>query len=176
MKVKVFLKDNWQTVLRVAFFVAIIATLTFIFYNSTLPPEASEEQSGAVGDFIATIIPPDTSIGNFIITYIRKIAHFSEYGLLGIEIAAYIVVFYKEKRVKRALTAFLVPVVVSFVDESIQILSDRGPSISDMWIDVGGFITFSLLAYGVCYLAYLVAKLICSYLKQRSHREEKSDG
>ena len=173
MKLSGYLKNNWQLLLRIAFFVAMGLTVAFIFYNSCLPPEQSSEQSGAVGDFIATIIPPDTDLGSFILTYLRKIAHFTEYGLLGIEIAIYVCIFEKKKKYKAALRALIIPLVVGFLDESIQIFSDRGPLISDVWIDVGGFITFSLLAYAAMFLGSLLYKFIMK-LRQESGAEREA--
>ena len=137
----------------------IAGTVVFIFVNSALPPEVSAEQSGTVGGIIAEIIPPDTDLGSFIQEYLRKIAHFTEYGMLGIEISL-LVFFYFKRRVLFGCSAAAVPFFVGFIDESIQILSDRGPSISDVWIDIGGFITFSLLSYAVLALGDITLKMI----------------
>ena len=137
----------------------IAGTVVFIFVNSALPPEVSAEQSGTVGGIIAEIIPPDTDLGSFIQEYLRKIAHFTEYGMLGIEISL-LVFFYFKRRVLFGCSAAAVPFFVGFIDESIQILSDRGPSISDVWIDIGGFITFSLLSYAVLALGDITVKII----------------
>lgn len=137
----------------------IAGTVVFIFVNSALPPEVSAEQSGTVGGIIAEIIPPDTDLGSFIQEYLRKIAHFTEYGMLGIEISL-LVFFYFKRRVLFGCSAAAVPFFVGFIDESIQILSDRGSSISDVWIDIGGFITFSLLSYAVLALGDITLKMI----------------
>lgn len=137
----------------------IAGTVVFIFVNSALPPEVSAEQSGTVGGIIAEIIPPDTDLGSFIQEYLRKIAHFTEYGMLGIEISLLVFSYFK-RRVLFGCSAAAVPFFVGFIDESIQILSDRGPSISDVWIDIGGFITFSLLSYAVLALGDITLKMI----------------
>ena len=137
----------------------IAGTVVFIFVNSALPPEVSAEQSGTVGGIIAEIIPPDTDLGSFIQEYLRKIAHFTEYGMLGIEISL-LVFFYFKRRVLFGCSAAAVPFFVGFIDESIQILSDRGSSISDVWIDIGGFITFSLLSYSVLAAGDITLKMI----------------
>ena len=137
----------------------IVGTVAFIFVNSALPPEVSAEQSGTVGGIIAEIIPPDTDLGAFIQEYLRKIAHFTEYGLLGIEISL-LVFFYFKRRILFGCSAAAVPFFIGFIDESIQILSGRGPSISDVWIDIGGFITFSLLSYAVLVSGYYIIKTI----------------
>ena len=112
-----------------------------------------------MSDIITSIIPEDTSLGKFIIEYIRKIAHFTEYGFLGIQVALYVTIF-GQKRLKFALSGYIIPFFVGFADETVQIWSDRGPSISDVWIDIGGFFTFSSLAYAVILLFLLVCKKV----------------
>ena len=155
------MKTKYVKSLRICFLVLILATLLFIFINSALPPETSSEQSGKVEDIITSIIPADTTLGEFLVKYLRKIAHFTEYGLLGIEFALMIMLL-SVKRGKCALLSLTVPFFVGFIDESIQILSKRGPSISDVWIDVGGFIFFGLIAYGVCFAVFFTVGKIKS--------------
>ena len=133
----------------------ILLTVAFIFYNSSLPPEQSSQQSGAVGGIIAEIIPPETELGGFIQKYIRKIAHFTEYGLLGIELAIFCVLF-TERKFLFSLRALFFAGAVALVDESIQIFSKRGPSVSDIWIDIGGYVFFSLLALAVMAVIRLI--------------------
>ena len=173
MNILGMLSKNRMTVLRVFLYLAMAATVIFIFVNSSLPPELSSEQSDAVGGFIASIIPPDTAVGSFILDNLRKIAHFTEYGLLGIEIAIYVTVFGEKKRVRRALSALPVPLFVGFTDETIQIFSGRGPEISDVWIDIGGFIFFSLLAYGGLALILLAVRLV--KYKQREKEDKATE-
>lgn len=151
--------------LRLVFYAAAIATVVFIFVNSALPPETSSQQSEAVSGIIAEIIPEDTPIGSFIIDNVRKIAHFTEYGLLGIIVSLYITV-YKKKRALWGLGSLALSLVVAFSDESIQILSGRGPSVADMWIDIGGFATYSLLTYGSAVAIYYLVKLAVHLVKQ----------
>ena len=144
---------------RIVLLILILATLVFIFYNSTLSGEKSGEASESVGNIIATIIPPDTTVGECIQDYIMKIAHFTEYGLLGIECALYISIF-KRRRIKWALASPLFALVTGFIDESIQIASKRGPAIIDVWIDIGGFIFFSSIAYAVIFAVWQTVKLV----------------
>ena len=145
---------------RIALIIAIIATIIFVFYNSCLSKEESSQQSNAVGEIIGVILPDDTDFKLFLLDNIRKIAHFTEYGLLGIEIAIYILI-YERKRWKMFTPASaLVPFFVGFIDETIQIFSERGPSISDVWIDIGGFVFFSSIAYLVGGLMLLVLDFV----------------
>ena len=143
---------NANKCLQTALIILIVATILFIFVNSMLPPSVSSEESSAVAGIVGRLIPPNTVVGHFIQEHIRKIAHFAEYGILGVEIAIY-VVLYAKNRARSALLNALTPFIVGFIDETIQIFSGRGPAISDVWIDVGGFAVFSVIVY----LNYVIA-------------------
>ena len=134
---------------------AMLLTLVFIFTNSLRPPEESMEQSDAVGGFFAFIFSPDKPLGKFVQDHIRKIGHFGEYGILGAEVAAF-VMFYLQKRREKALLSAPFAMCVAVVDETLQYLSGRGPAISDVWIDLGGFVSGSLLCYGIIMLVLRV--------------------
>ncbi len=149
------IKSKIKLALRWALLLSMLLTVVFIFANSLKSKEESSEQSSAFGDFIAEIIPPDSDLGKFIEEYLRKIAHFTEYGLLGIELALYIC-FYTKQRIRLALASLPLSFFIGFIDESLQYISDRGPSISDVWIDAGGFLLFSALVYAIYVLVYLV--------------------
>ena len=94
-------RDRILYVFRIFLIAMMLGTVVFIFVNSCLPPEVSSEESEAVGGFITSLIPEDTELYKFVKEYIRKIAHFTEYGMLGIEIAVYIML-YEKRRLPRA--------------------------------------------------------------------------
>lgn len=146
---------NAKKCLQILLIILIVCTIAFIFNNSLMPPDESGEQSSAVAGLIEKIFPAHTSLGAFIQKYIRKIAHFAEYGLLGIEIALY-VIFYSENKHKSALINTLTPFAVGFADETIQIFSGRGPQIVDVWIDASGFITCSAITYAIFAIAFAI--------------------
>lgn len=133
----------------------IALTLAFIFSNSLRTPEQSMEQSTAAQGFLAQILPPDTDLGGFVHNNVRKIAHFAEYGILGVEIAIF-VAFYLHKRIKMALMSLPTAACVALFDETLQHLSGRGPAILDVWIDLGGFALLSLVTYGVIWVVLTV--------------------
>lgn len=136
------------------------ATVIFIFVNSMLPPEKSQEQSDGIKDVIIEVLPDGSKAESFVEQYIRKVAHFTEYGLLGIELAVYLIFFEGRRRWLMALAPVL-PFFVGFIDESVQIASGRGPSIEDVWIDIGGFATFYLItlaAYGAVMLVIFAVR------------------
>ena len=142
-------------ILFVILIAMVVSTVAFIFYNSSLPPEKSSEQSSVVGDIIAGIIPPETEAGGFIQKYLRKIAHFTEYGLLGVELTL-LVLIYSKRRVRHFLLSLTAAVFVALTDETVQMFSKRGPSVYDVWIDVGGFVFFATLTLIVGCAVYLV--------------------
>ncbi len=129
----------------------IAATLLFIFIQSMLPPETSGAESDAVGEIIGEIIPPETKPGAFIQTNLRKLAHFMEFFFLGAEVALYVVFF--TKRSVFAWLSYPLALLSAFFDESIQMLSGRGPSIFDVWIDFFGFFVSASLTYAIFFTA-----------------------
>ena len=126
----------------------IIITLAFIFSQSALPPETSQAESEAVGGIIEEILPPETPAGAYVQKNIRKIAHFTEFALLGTELALFVVLFMK-KRWIFALVSYPAALITAFFDESIQMFSRRGPSIFDVWIDFSGFFVSASIVYAL---------------------------
>ncbi len=131
------------------------ATVLFFFIQSALPQEVSAAESNGISGFLESIIPSNTQIGKFFHDNIRKIGHFTEYGVFGVETALYILLFAKiskESLLSAAFGAFL----VAFADETVQIFSGRGPSIYDVWLDFFGFFVFAL---AVLLFASVLSKL-----------------
>ena len=133
--------------------ILIVATLVFIFGQSMLPTlesgKQSDKVSGALGSTAETLIGTGTAekqeqvenVKTFIQSYIRKFAHFFEYGLLGIEVALYVFFEYGIRGKKRfqkpfayklCLYAVVFCILAAFIDESIQILSGRVPAVVDI--------------------------------------------
>ena len=162
-------------ILRYVLLLVILGTVVFIFANSMLPPAKSAEQSDTVKDIIVEILPDDSKAESFVEEYIRKIAHFTEYGLLGVEVAVYLMLF--SRRSWRTLaTGLLTPFFVGFTDETIQRFSGRGPSIDDVWIDVGGFVLFYILALAVLFAILLAIKMIRAKINSNLNEREKKNG
>ena len=135
----------------IALMCLIIATLAFIFIQSMLSPDVSSAESGAVVNFLERFFSYDRPLGAFVLNNLRKIAHFAEYGVLGIEISLYICFFACDYR-RVAPYSVLFGHAVAFIDETIQIFSGRGPAILDVWIDTLGFITLSTACYTVFFI------------------------
>ena len=126
------------------YFILLCLTLCFIWGNSIL----SKEISGAISHFIADIIGGEqgsTDEGHHLV---RKAAHFLEFASLGAAFLLWARETIENKGTRLALCAFF-GVFVPLVDETIQIFSQRGPSLTDVWIDVSGYVTGALICFAV---------------------------
>ena len=84
---------------------------------------------------------------------VRKLAHFCEYGALGI-LAGALLLVKKESGIFRWSYALLCALAVAVIDESIQLLADgRGAQVQDVLLDTAGSLT-GLLA------VWLIAALV----------------
>ena len=86
---------------------------------------------------------------------LRKAAHFIEHGILGIEMFFLVMIIEKNrgssgKAALRPISLLLTlyfGMFVALVDETIQIFSSRGYSIKDVWLDISGYATFTVLLF-----------------------------
>lgn len=131
-------------VCRAVFGVAIVLTLAFIFAQSLLPPDTSSVQSGNVAKLLAEILDVNSPVVHFAVTNIRKIAHFTEYGVLGVWVALLFLTCESRTAAKGAVSIAF-GFGVGFFDESLQMLSGRGPTIADVWIDAAGYVFFGCI-------------------------------
>lgn len=108
--------------------ILIAVTVAFIWIHSMMPPDMSEDESG----FVVKVLEIFMGKGNVSELFIRKLAHFSEYCLLGLELMAYFGKF---------PTGAFHGLFVAAADETIQIFSGRGSSLLDVWLDCAGCVT-----------------------------------
>ncbi len=133
--------------------ILIVVTLGFIWGNSMLSAEDSSEISGSVLEFIENILErifpwysPSEAAGD---TLIRKLAHFTEFMILGIELTILIYRLLKKTLVLPPFCGLL----AALCDETIQIFSDgRGSLVSDVWIDFGGVLVGFILVVLISWL------------------------
>lgn len=138
-------KDRFRTCL----FVAVLITVGVIWLNSALPVPVSKAQSNMTESIIERVVPTETPFLEYIVGNIRKSAHVIEYGLLGIMVSLIFLVFPNRNKAhgengfcgltfQKFWNMISVPLAVAVTDESIQILSGRGPLITDVLIDMLG--------------------------------------
>lgn len=119
---------------RKVYGVLFVFMLCFIWGNSML----SREISGAISHFVASILggesgPSDE--GHFLV---RKMGHLLEYTALGVVSYLNFDLLIQD-RSRKYLVVSLIGVTTPLIDETIQIFSGRGPSLTDVWIDVLGY-------------------------------------
>ena len=86
--------------------------------------------------------------GNVTEFLVRKLAHFTEFFVLGLELLTFFA--YRKPLFPQAfLLALTHGFFAAFLDETIQIFSGRGPMIQDVWLDVCGFAVGASLMLGI---------------------------
>ena len=146
-KQKIKARDIWSLVLLVL----IVATFVFIWTNSMDSPEESNEKSRWVMQLITPVLEIFVGKGNVTGFLVRKLAHFTEFGLLGAELTL-MLILRKRKSVQWLVNIASLFFVTAAIDETIQIFADRGSTLLDVWIDAAGAICgiFGVLViYGV---------------------------
>jgi VanZ family protein len=125
--------------------VLIAANLAFIWGNSMVTGTDSGNLSGGVLAWLNGFLGLDESGAEVLHLLIRKAAHFSEFACLGLLLAGYCCLCGE----KHAMAfPVLLGMAAAVVDESIQMFTpDRGPSLTDVWIDVSGVLAGTLLLY-----------------------------
>lgn len=130
---------------RLSLILVLILTL-FIWGNSLLPGSVSSSQSGIITKLLYPLFKNVMSVDT-LTTIIRKLAHFTEYAILGLVLAY----FYKSKTNKYLLFALLQGVITAIIDESIQLLvPNRSGLLTDVLIDTSG-VLFGLLVFYIIY-------------------------
>ena len=146
--------------------VLIILTLAFIWGNSLLSRETSLQASSFVEAYIRPVLH---ALLGFLLApsaidaiNIRKLAHFFEFFCCWAwdNVSGYLL-----RRCETfCIVADILPLLVAGVDESLQIVSSRGPSLFDVGIDWLGALT------GV-FITMLLRTLL---LRCNAHRRENN--
>lgn len=148
-------KDGRLSGKRIALLIATGLTLVFIFGQSMLPQSVSAEESGWLTENVLNPVLDLLGIGPLTHHMVRKIAHVTEFAILSMLLT----LFFRGQIVKSAGVGF----AAAFLDESIQLLSGRGASVTDVWIDLIGVAIGSVLGL-------LIVQLRLSHSKHRQKR------
>ena len=114
----------------------ILLNLAVIWGNSLVSGEDSGNLSGGVLAWLNSFLGLDESGAELLHLLVRKAAHFTEFACLGALLA-----WRGGMEGERHAAAFpaLLGMAAAVVDESIQMFTpDRGPSLTDVWIDTSG--------------------------------------
>lgn len=138
----------------------LLLTTAFIWSNSLRNAAASTEQSGSFRALFARLFDVQQEPFRFLYENMRKVAHFSEFALLGAE-AAILPAVFEKKRLRRLALAWLFCVLVAAVDETIQyFVPGRAAAVADVALDSAGALC------GLC-LSALLVRLLCRIFKKK---------
>ena len=130
--------ENRKARLRLLLRLMLIATLCFIWSNSMVGKEGSASLSRTVTAWLNGIGIPVTE------HFVRKSAHFCEFGLLGCEL---MLLFWLRSgvRFQNLCNAAFAALLSAVTDETIQSFSGRGSQVLDVVLDFSGALTGILL-------------------------------
>ena len=118
--------------------VLVALNLALIWGNSLLPGSASGAMSGGVMQLLMELLSIPAEHAELLHHFVRKAAHFTEFACLG-ALLCWRFRLAGERGLKLAALPVLCGMAAALTDETIQMFSpDRGPSLVDVWIDVGG--------------------------------------
>ena len=136
----------------------LIVNLAFIWGNSLLPGDLSGALSHWLKDLLSSIFPikpPGEDGGHGLL---RKIAHFTEFGCLGVCLS-WLIRMLKEKPVSHYGLPLAGGLLAACIDETIQcFVPDRGPGVLDVCIDTAGVLT-GIIFFAVVYFLRKKEKL-----------------
>ena len=120
--------------LRLLLTLLLIATVCFIWSNSMVSREGSASLSRRITAWLNGIGIPVTHY------FVRKAAHFCEFGLLGCEL---MLLFGLGSGVslQSLSNAAFAALITAVTDETIQIFSGRGSQVQDVVLDFSGALT-----------------------------------
>ena len=126
--------------------ICIAATLAFIWIHSCMGQEESSQESGFIYDLLCPFFELFVGKGNVTEHFVRKLAHFTEFFGLGLELKLLMkLVLLDTPYILRMINAWTLGTMCALIDETIQIFSGRGPAIADVWLDSAGCLPGVLL-------------------------------
>ena len=143
-------KQKEKRRVHTAFFILLVAAvMLFIFSRSLADQESSGEESRRVMELIRPVLAFLIGGENVTLHLVRKLAHLTEFCVLGVSLSVLSCRLGRKSVPWTILTA----VLTALSDETIQIFTGRGPSVTDVWIDVSGAAIGMLLVAVIAALA-----------------------
>ena len=142
-------KDKLKAIILIILTLCVVA---FIFMHSLTPATLSAEESGAVTDWLTKLIP-------FHLTdhIVRKLAHFTEYSVLGFLTSFTVYSFFK-KPTGGIFIKMFVTLFTAVIDETIQLhVPGRSGQVTDVLLDFSGAVT-GIIVSTLLILIYLLYK------------------
>ncbi len=131
--------------------------ISFIFFHSTMTGNTSSSESSSVLVIIQNILDALCIPITLSELLIRKLAHFSEFAVLGVltSITFYVYDRNFKKYIKRLLQMFFICLATAVIDETIQLyVPGRCGQIPDVLIDFAGAFTGVMLISVILMIIY----------------------
>lgn len=132
--------------------IMFILTLCLAWGNSLLPREESAAVSDWVAHLLEGIFGAQTPMLQFVLANIRKIAHFLEYSMLGIE-TVLLTFLARPVSGQGVFNCTALGLMAATIDESIQIFAGRGAMVQDILLDMSGFLLAGGITLGILIIA-----------------------
>lgn len=146
-------------ILFAVYCLVIILTLAFIFSNSILSKEDSSKQSGFLSSLMKPLLDPFGNLSADQFEHIiRKLAHFSEFALLGFEFALLAFHVSEGFKLRDAVYSAFAGLLCANTDEFLQLFTGRGSMVSDVFIDFCGALCGIAVGYAVALTAKALRK------------------
>lgn len=137
--------------------VLIAGTVVFIWNNSVPDVSSSHQTSMQVTEIVEPVLEPIVGSENVTEHLVRKLAHLVQFAALGFETAALLILLKRMRPVYLANGLFF-GMTVALTDESIQILSQRGSQVQDVWLDFAGFSCALLMTAAIRLIIVAISK------------------
>ena len=142
------MSEKKRKILSAVLICLCIVTVAFIWGNSMLDRETSSNMS----NLVLTVLEP--IIRSFGIVseddrWLRKLAHFTEFGALGAELL-FLAAVKGRLGLQAAVNCAFAALLVALMDETIQLASGRGSQVLDVLLDFSGALTGILIAWLIC--------------------------
>ena len=158
-----------HTLITVLLSLCVLANMAMIFCMSAEDRTESGDRSGEIADVVVDVMYPDfdqrpaaeqESIFQKVHKFIRKLAHFSEFALLGF-LTAFLVAHLAARFLRlTAILQWVRPAAFCLLyaasDEIHQMFSERGPAVTDVFLDFAGAICGILAARVIVWIASAV--------------------
>ena len=143
---KASVRKRWNIILGLL----VLLTLAFIWGNSLLPRTESQEISrGLLAELCAALEHVGMHLDPQNDHWLRKLAHFGEFGLLGAELCT-LLFLNRRARPQGFVNCAFAGLAVAVTDEALQLISNRGSQVQDVLLDFAGFLTGLLLCGLLC--------------------------
>ena len=140
---------------------AILAALAFIWGNSLDSTVESAAKSGRVGELLRPLLELVVGQGGVTDHLVRKLAHFTEYAVLGALLLLLTAVSFRV-RLQTVVNCLFFLMAAALTDETIQMFSDgRSSQLTDVWLDFSGAmagILVGLICLALCRMCWLLYK------------------